>query len=166
MLLLLSTRLELTFCMQFGLPCRSFPESRGSRQQKTPPEVSFDVQEVVAFVSDLLLAPSEVFSSSFFVQPMFPFMVLYEVCTLFGCDTIDQVYLDPLQLTAIERNNRSFIMYVWLRLFLDCTIDVCKAVLRRYVITRGQDNPLAQTIAPVPGSQAPLGGGIFAAVWW
>lgn len=100
----------------------SRPEAQGS--EGTPLETSFEFPEVVSFVRDLLPVPYELFSPSFFSQSMLPFMVLHEVGTLYDCDTIDQVYLDLLQLAANERNNRSFMIYVWLPFFLNCTIDV------------------------------------------
>lgn len=120
--------------------------SPSSSTESTTTEI--DPAEVKSHIKDLLPSPSQIFTDEFFTQPLFAFVILHEVATLFGCDEISNEYTHALELSQNEKNNKRFMLHVWLSYFLECNVETCKIILQRFMSTRGSANPLIGTGIP------------------
>lgn len=114
-------------------------EDTGSAESSSfsPPNTA----EVGFYIKDMLSAPSEIFTEKFFRNPLFAFVTLWEVAELFGCSSIANDYMQYLNLTRHQKNDKRVMLHVWLVQFLGCNVDFCQQVLQKYEAGRGSLNP-------------------------
>ena len=110
-----------------------------------PEECQHDLRSLLPSLQNFL-------SREFFLSLFFPIVLLKDIAEFYGIEMVLDNFLAFLQLTDVEKVDKSLSTIIWFAWFLDPTIPSVKHAIDLYKSTKGHANPLMR--APEPASDA------------
>ena len=106
-----------------------------------------DPEDVKETMSNLMPAPDAILTEELIKSPLFPIATLHDIARLFEFGGVRDNLLDSLEITEIDRENKSVMTHIWFLDFLGCDTDTIQAALAIYRRTRGSPNSLQRAQA-------------------
>ena len=124
--------------------------------------VAHPTDEVQAAMKSFMPAPEEILTEDLLRSPLFPVALLRDVASLYGFGHVPDDLSAALELSDVDSNNRSVMIYIWFTNLLDCSHDTIRAAVTTYRRTRGSPNLFtrqqeSETLAPATGTAKSTG---------
>eukprot|EP00171_Calliarthron_tuberculosum_P022446 IDg22446t1 len=96
-------------------------------------------------MSEMLPAPSTVFSDDYFGRPTYAIKVLHSIALFYGFGDLSEGYMAHMVLNDLERSNARVMQQVWFARFLGLDPSSARSVIDRFKNARNLPPPSKQT---------------------